>query len=79
MGKTRGLVENTGRGKHGVWWKTRGVENTGSDGKHGVSVENTMSKCKTPFRLTMKSIFCYFKLQRKLMFYSARIEVYIGF
>ena len=47
MGKTRGLVENTGGGKHGVWWKTRGVENKGSDGKHGVTVGNTGSKCKT--------------------------------
>ena len=45
--RTRGLVENTGCGKHGVWWKTRGVENTGPGGKHGVSVENTGSKCKT--------------------------------
>ena len=35
-------VENTGCGKHGVWWKTRGL-----GGKHGVSVENTGSKCKT--------------------------------
>ena len=35
MWKTRGLVENTGRGKHGVWWKTRGL------------MENTGSKCKT--------------------------------
>ena len=38
--KTRGMVENTGCGKHGVWWKTRGlVENTGSQLKTpGVSV-----------------------------------------
>ena len=34
--KTRGLVENTGYGKHGVWWKARGL------------VENTGSKLKTP-------------------------------
>ena len=39
-------VENTGCGKHGVWWKTWGlVENTGSqwktrvlNGKHGETI-----------------------------------------
>ena len=30
--KTRG-VENTGCGKHGVWWKTRGLS-----GKHGGTI-----------------------------------------
>ena len=50
------LVGNTGRGKHGIWWKTpgcgkhgvwwetRGVENTGSDGKHRDSIEKKGSK-----------------------------------
>ena len=34
--KTLG-VENTGCGKHGIWWKTRGlVETRGLGGKHGV-------------------------------------------
>ena len=47
--KTQGL-ENKGCGKHGVWWKTRDLsENTG----------------EPLFRPTMKSKFCYFKLQWK--------------
>ena len=53
--KTRG-VENTGSGgKHGVWRKTRGLS-----GKHGDSVQK---KGEPLFRPTMKSKFCYFKLQ----------------
>ena len=40
--KTRG-VENTGCGKHGVWWKARGlVENTGSKWKtRGLSAKHS--------------------------------------
>ena len=41
-------VENMGCGQHRVWWKTRGLS-----GKRGGTI----------FRPTMKSKFCYFKLQ----------------
>ena len=33
MWKTRGLVENTGCGNYGVWWKTRGLS-----AKHGGNI-----------------------------------------
>ena len=66
--KTRGLVENTWRGKHGVWWKTRDLS-----GKHGVKVKKKKKKKHwgtlilpdNEFSSSSyeKSLFCYFKLQ----------------
>ena len=58
-------MENAGPGSRGTGSRgteSRGVENTGSGGNHGVSVQNTVEPL---FRPTIKSKFCYVKLQWK--------------